>query len=89
MYYTPIFHVLSQFSQTIRPGDRAVQADTYLVDLGDDDLHASATINSDDLLSVQLLNTTKQAITYTLQIGGQNATVLIAANAVQTVQVQL
>lgn len=89
VYYTPIFHVLSQFSQTIRPGDRAVQADTYLVGLGDDDLHASATINSDDLLSVQLLNTTKQAITYTLQIGVQNATVLIAANAVQTVQVQL
>ncbi len=89
VYYTPVFHVLSQFSQTIRPGDKAVQATRVLDGLGDDDIHASATINADNLLSVQLLNTTKQPITYSLEIGNQHAKVEIMANAVQTVQVQL
>ena len=27
IYYTPIYYVLAQFSRTIRPGDKAVQAD--------------------------------------------------------------
>ena len=89
VYYTPIYYVLAQFSRTIRPGDKAVQALKYLAGLDDDALHASATINADNLLSVQLLNTTKQAIAYKLQIGTQNATISIAANAVQTVRVQL
>ena len=89
VYYTPIYYVLAQFSRTIRPGDKAVQADKNLVGLDDDALHASATINDDGLLSVQLLNTTKQPIRYSLQIGAQYAPVEIAANAVQTVRVQL
>jgi hypothetical protein len=25
VYYTPVYHVLSQLSRTIRPGDRAVK----------------------------------------------------------------
>ena len=89
VYYTPIYYVLAQLSRTIRPGDRAVQADKNLVDLDDDALHASATINDDGLLSVQLLNTTKEPIQYSLQIGAQFAAVEIAANSVQTVRVQL
>ena len=89
VYYTPIYYILAQFSRTIRPGDKAVQATKYLDGLDNDDLHASATINEQNLLSVQLLNTTKQAITFQLQIGTQNANVNIPANAVQTVQVQL
>lgn len=89
VYYTPIYYVLAQLSRTIRPGDSAVQADKNLVDLDDDALHASATINDDGLLSVQLLNTTKEPIQYSLQIGAQFAAVEIAANSVQTVRVQL
>lgn len=89
VYYTPIYYVLAQFSRTIRPGDRAVQTDIQRADLGADDLHASATLNAQGLLSVQLLNTTKQPITYKLQIGSQYAEIQIDANAVQTVQVQL
>ena len=57
--------------------------------MGADDLHASATINPDGLLSVQLLNTTKEVISYGLQIGAQYAEMNIEANAVQTVRVQL
>jgi glucosylceramidase len=89
VYYTPIYHVLAQFSRTIRPGDDAVQAYKYLDGLDDDAIHASATINPDRLLSVQVLNTTKQPVSYRLQIGGQHAEVSIAANALQTVRVQL
>ncbi|OUS29866.1 glycosyl hydrolase [Thalassotalea sp. 42_200_T64] len=89
VYYTPIYYVLAQFSKTIRPGDKALQVDTQLAGLGNDALHASAAINDKNLVSVQLLNTTKQPISYSLKIGSQYAKVSIAANAVQTVRVQL
>ncbi|GGA65132.1 glycosyl hydrolase [Neiella marina] len=89
IYYTPVFHVLSQFSRTIRPGDVAVQTSIDRGQLGDDDLHTSATLSADNLLSVQLLNTTKKPIDYALKIGEQTANITIDANAVQTVRVQL
>ncbi|MEE4214567.1 MAG: glycoside hydrolase family 30 beta sandwich domain-containing protein [Bacteroidales bacterium] len=89
VYYTPLYYVLAQFSKTIRPGDKAVQTQRTLVGQGDDDLHACATINDDNLLSVQLLNTTKKEIVWNLQIHGQYAEIIIDPNSVQTVQVQL
>ncbi len=89
IYYTPIYYVLAQFSRTIRPGDRAVQADKHLVGLDEDALHASATVNFEKLLSVQVLNTTKQSLKYSLRIGAQQAAVDIPANSLQTVRVQL
>lgn len=89
VYYTPIYFVLAQFSRTIRPGDKAVQTVKSLAGVGSDDLHACATINAEKMLSVQVLNTTKQAIAYHLQIGGQYAEITIPANSVQTVRVQL
>ena len=89
VYYTPVYYVLAQFSRTIRPGDKAVQTDKYLDGLDDDAIHASATINADKLLTVQLLNTTKQSLVYMLQIGMQYAEVNITANSVQTVRIQL
>ena len=89
VYYTPIYHVLAQFSKTIRPGDKAVQTTTRLAGLDDDALHASATVNASGLLSVQMLNTTKQPLEIELQIGAQVAPVTIPANALQTVRVQL
>lgn len=89
IYYTPIYHVLAQFSRTIRPGDVAVQTAIERGELGDDALHTSATLSPENLLSVQLLNTTKQPVDYSLTIGEQTANITIAANAVQTVRVQL
>jgi glucosylceramidase len=89
VYYTPVYYVLAQFSRTIRPGDKAVQTARALQDLGDDDLHASAAVSPDGLLSVQLLNTTREAIHFSLQIGAEYAELEIPANAVQTVRVQL
>ncbi len=89
VYYTPIYYILAQFSRTIRPGDRAVQADKYLDGLDDDAIHASATVNRDGLLSVQVLNTTKKPVQYLLQVGAQYADVSIDANSLQTVRIQL
>ncbi|WP_223271633.1 glycoside hydrolase family 30 protein [Colwellia hornerae] len=89
VYYTPIYYVLAQFSKTIRPGDTALQVNQQLDGLDKDALHASAAINDDGLVSVQLLNTTKAPINYSLQIGSQYAQVSIAANAIQTVRVKL
>ena len=89
VYYTPVFYVLAQFSRTIRPGDTAVRTSRVLHELGDDDLHASAAVSPQGLLSVQLLNTTRTAIRFNLQVGGDFAELDIPANAVQTVRVQL
>jgi glucosylceramidase len=89
VYYTPVYYVLAQLSKTIRPGDRAVQTYKTLEGLDGDDLHACATVNSDNVLSVQLLNTTKKDISCKLQIEDQYADVVIVANSVQTVRVQL
>lgn len=89
VYYTPVYYVLAQFSRTIRPGDKAVQAYTYLDGLDDDALHASSTISPDGLLSIQVLNTTRKPVDYQLHIGAQHAEVRIPANALQTVRVQL
>lgn len=89
VYYTPIFYVLAQFSRTIRPGDKAVQTKKITKNLGEDDLHVCATVNESGMLSVQLLNTTQNALTYNLQIGSQYAEISIKPNSVQTVRVQL
>ena len=89
VYYTPIYYVLAQFSRTIRPGDKAVRTQRTLDGLDSDALHTCATVNDDALLSVQLLNTTKEAIVYKLQISERFAEITIPANSVQTVRVQL
>lgn len=88
-YYTPVYYVLAQLSRTIRLGDRAVQVTKHLDELGEDALHASATRNDDGLLSVQLLNTTKNPIECSLQIGTQLAPITVPANSLQTVRVAL
>ncbi len=89
IFYTPIYYILAQFSRSIRPGDRALQTDRFLRGLDDDDLHASASINNDNLLSVQVLNTSKNPLEYDLRIGTQRAGVEIAANALQTLRIPI
>ncbi len=89
VYYTPIYYILSQLSRTIRPGDRALQTRIARDHLDIDDLHACATINPQGLLSIQLLNTTKQDIALNLQIDGQYAPITIPANALLTVRLEL
>ena len=89
VYYTPIYYVLSQFSRTIRPGDKAVQVNTAVGIIDKDMIHASASINSDKLLSIQVLNTTTKQFDYKVQVGSQYAPISIDANALLTIRVQL
>jgi glucosylceramidase len=89
IYYTPVYHVLAQFSKTIRPGDKAVQTALNLDGLDNDAIHACATLSPNQLLSVQLLNTTKEDILLGLQIKDQFAEINVGKNSVQTIQVQL
>jgi len=89
IYYTPVYHVLAQFSKTIRPGDKAVQTALNLDGLDNDAIHACATLSPDQLLSVQLLNTTKEDILLGLQIKDQFTEINVGKNSVQTIQVQL
>lgn len=89
VYYTPVYYVLAQFSRTIRPGDTVVESELRADGLDHDALHTVSTLNDTGLLSVQLLNTTRQPVGYKLQIGEQYAEIEIPANAVQTVRVQL
>jgi glucosylceramidase len=89
VYYTPIYHVLSQFSRTIRPQDKAVQTEILDASGVEEDLYCCATINDEGLLSVQLLNTSPKPIAYKLQIGANYADMTIPANALKTVRVQL
>ncbi len=89
IYYTPIYYILSQFSKTIRPGDKAVKTTTILYGPAEDNLFACATITEDNLLSLQVLNTSEEKILYQIEIKGQYAKIIIDANALQTVQVQL
>ena len=92
VYETPIYHVLSQFSRTIRPGDVALTTTLDKADLHDDALHACATVNSAGLISIQLLNTTQKPITLDLAlksaIESHTAAVTLEANSVTTLRVQ-
>lgn len=89
IYYTPIYHILAQLSKTIRPGDYAVQTATDKNDLDSDALHCCATINNQNLLSIQLLNTTKEPLELNLVIKDQFASLSLDANALETIQIQL
>ncbi|MBK7632247.1 MAG: glycosyl hydrolase [Ignavibacteriales bacterium] len=89
IYYTPIYYLLAQFSRTIRPGDKAVQTEKILDGLDEDALHTCATINDSNLLTVQLLNTTKEPLEFSIQIGDQYAKIKMVPNSVQTIQIQL
>ena len=66
----------------------ARNTDSQHGDLAPNTADATATINDDGLVSVQLLNTTKETIAYKLQIADRYADVTIPANSVQTVRVQ-
>lgn len=89
VYYTPVFDVLAQLSRTIRPGDRAVAVTTELEHLEPDWLHACATRNDEDVVSVQLLNTTKRPLGVSLQVGPRFAPLELTANSLTTVRVSL
>jgi len=89
VYYTPIFHILSQFSRTIRPGDTVLTTAVNSSQLPPDALHAVASINADGLISVQILNTGPAPITLGVTLDKHNAVITMPANALKTIQFNL
>jgi len=89
VHFTPIFHVLAQLSRSIRPGDHVVRTDVERLEVGDDDVHATATLSPAGELDIQLLNTTKASIDTSLRVGDQIARFELPANALQTLRLQL
>ncbi|MBN2864239.1 MAG: hypothetical protein JXN62_13810 [Bacteroidales bacterium] len=89
IYYTPVYHILAQFSKTIRPGDKAVKTSMILDGPAEDNLYTCATLNKEKILSVQVLNTSSEKILYQIEIKNQHAKIIIDANALQTVQIKL
>ena len=66
-----------------------VRADIHNNAAGTENLYACATLNDENVLSLQVLNTSKQEQDYSLQIGNRLTAVKIAANSLQTVRIQL
>ncbi len=88
VYYTPIYHILSQFSRTIRPGDYVITNKVVNSTLDDDDLHVLATINSAKEISIQMLNTSDEIISTSIQIEDSYIQVEIPANSLETLQMK-
>jgi glucosylceramidase len=88
VYYTPVFYILKQLSQTIRPGDQMVQCESMFDAIAKEHVYACASLNDAGLLSIQLLNTAKTDMPIALQVGQFVADVSLEANSLQTVRVQ-
>lgn len=88
VYYTPIYYILAQFSRTIRPGDFVVQSKIDS-QLSQDGVYAMSSIGRKNLLSVQLLNASRQSIECSLKIDDQFACINLLANSLQTIQIPL
>jgi glucosylceramidase len=86
IYYTPVYYILSQFSRSIRPGDKVVKTEVCLREPVNDGVYASASVSDRGLLSVQVLNTGSGAVDYALQVDDRYLALSSKANSLQTVQ---
>lgn len=89
VYYTPIFYVLAQLSKTIRPGDKMVKCELKASNNFKNEVFSCASINKNNELTVQVLNTEKYAQDISLQIGTQNSVFAIGANSLQTIRIKI
>lgn len=81
IYYTPYYYVLKQLSRTMRPGDIALGVS----ETNNENLFVSAARRADGQVTVQILNKSKEAIVFPLQVGELAAKVTAPANSVKTV----
>ncbi len=89
VYYTPIFYILAQLSRSIRPGDKVVEISDNLDESLKNTIYSCASLSSENILSVQLLNISKKVYQISLEIGTQYTTVSIEANSLKTISVQI
>jgi glucosylceramidase len=85
VYYTPIYHILQQFSRHIRPGDQVIDLEQHNPGMGSDAWHVLATTNQAGKVVLHSLNTTARPIDYQVEIEGQFARLILPPRTVQTV----
>jgi glucosylceramidase len=89
VYYTPVYYILSQFSRTIRPGDSVVST-VIIPDKGTQEtLYSCAILSNEGLLTVHILNISKQYRECRLQIATSFGVVNLEPNSLQTIRIQL
>jgi glucosylceramidase len=90
VYYTPLYHVLAQFSKYIRPGAVRIglAGSCESPECLPEELMATAFRNSDGTIVVALLNQSDAAVEYTLTLEGRQIVTSIARSAVQTLVVE-
>ncbi len=85
VYFTPYYYVLKQFSRSMRPGDIVVGVNQNV----HPDLHVCAVLKHDGSMAVNMINKSKDLLTFPLQVGDYIARVHMPANSVETIMVKL
>lgn len=80
IYFTPYYYVLKQFSRMMRPGDVVLGVS----ETGNENLFVSAVRSQKGGIVVNVLNKSKQAICFPLQVGELSADITAPANSVLT-----
>jgi glucosylceramidase len=84
-HVTPLYYVLAHFSRYLQPGDRMLEVSTAHQGPGPEGLRATAALRKDGRsLIVIAYNGAPRAVTYTLQVGGFCASVVIPGQALQS-----
>jgi len=88
IYYTPIFYVLSQFSRSIRPGDYAIKVETVLSPNVKKNVFCCATINSENIIIIHILNTNRVMQALKIHFDGYSADFAAEPNSLSTINIK-
>lgn len=83
VYFTPIYYAMAHFSKYFRPGAKVLEVQKV-----DKDLQVTAAKNTDGSVVVAVFNPTEKSKAFTLEMGEIKSTIVINAQAVQTVSIQ-
>lgn len=80
VYYTPIYYTLAHFSKFIRPG-----AEVIALDKTDENVLATAAMNSDNSIAVVVFNPENIEKSFVLSLNDQTTTITVSPKAIQTI----
>ena len=90
VHVTPLYYVMAHFSRYLQPGDRIVGVTTTAPGLDTDAFHATAALAKDGRhLVVIAFNASRRPVSYAIQVGDTQASVVIPENALQTLRFPL
>ncbi len=83
VYFTPMYHVLAQFSRALRPGAQRIGLEMEI-----DGLMATAVENPDGDIAVAILNQGARPRDYALRLDGRQVVLSIPGECLQTITVE-